>query len=82
MPPGVWLREGAYSGAGQAAIPIFVGVGAQLVAGEPVDLELLDAVVLAEAGEKLWLVTRSLLLHYGFCITASAATDSRCELSP
>src|SRR5262245_45172468 len=43
-PPDVGLGERADSGAGEAASPVRVHVGSHLVAREPVDLVLLDAV--------------------------------------
>ena len=45
MPPDVGLGIGTDGGAGEAATPVIVHIGAQFVASEPVDLVLLDAVV-------------------------------------
>jgi len=44
-PPNVGFGKRANGGAGQAASPMIVSIGAQLVAGQPVDLVLLDPVV-------------------------------------
>src|SRR5712692_8824789 len=44
-PPGGRLGIGANGHAGEAAAPVLVYVRPQLVAGEPLDLVLLDAVV-------------------------------------
>src|SRR5262249_18530236 len=43
-PPHIGLGKGADSGAGEAASPVSVDVRPELVAGQPVDLVLLDAV--------------------------------------
>ena len=45
VPPDIGFSERADCGAGQAAAPVIVHVGSQLVAGEPVDLVFFDAVV-------------------------------------
>src|SRR5581483_10387751 len=61
-PPRVRLGEGADDRAGEAAAPVLMDVGPELVAREPVDLELLDTVVDAKPG-RVALDFRSLAGH-------------------